>query len=85
VHAYEPNAVQRAMAAGVACIEHAHLMDEETAKRMAAKGVWLSTQPFLTTEDSAPLTGPAYGRFQQLLAGTPKVYDLIRKYNITAA
>jgi len=31
VHAYTPAAVQRAIAAGVQCIEHAHLMDESTA------------------------------------------------------
>jgi imidazolonepropionase-like amidohydrolase len=85
VHAYASNTVQRAIAAGAACIEHAHLMDDETAKRMADKGVWLSTQPFLTTDDAAPQTGPSYGRFQQLLAGTPKIYELIRKYGIKTA
>lgn len=31
-HAYTPRAVQRALAAGVTCIEHAHLVDDETAK-----------------------------------------------------
>ena len=29
------------------CIEHGHLMDDETARLMADKGIWLSTQPFL--------------------------------------
>src|SRR5262249_35020029 len=46
VHAYTPVSIQRAIAAGVACIEHGHLMDEPTAKLMAEKGIWLSTQPF---------------------------------------
>ena len=46
VHAYTPAAIQRAIAAGVKCIEHGHLMDEATAKLMAEKGIWLSTQPF---------------------------------------
>jgi imidazolonepropionase-like amidohydrolase len=85
VHAYAPNTVQRSIAAGVACIEHAHLMDEETARTMAGKGVWLSTQPFLSTEDVAPQTGPAAERMQQIFAGTPKIYDYIRKYGIKAA
>jgi imidazolonepropionase-like amidohydrolase len=31
VHAYTPVAIQRAIAAGVKCIEHGHLMDETTA------------------------------------------------------
>jgi len=85
VHAYAPNTVQRALAAGVACVEHAHLMDEDTAKIMADKGVWLSTQPFLTMEDAASQTGPAVERIQQLFAGTPRIYDYVRKYGIKTA
>src|SRR5215470_11311648 len=46
VHAYTPEAIQRAIAAGVTCIEHGHLMDESTARLMAERGIWLSTQPF---------------------------------------
>ena len=57
VHAYPPAAIQRAIAAGVQCIEHGHLMDEATAKLMADKGVWLSIQPFVSDEDTVPLSG----------------------------
>src|SRR5688572_14142438 len=46
VHAYTPISVQRSIAAGVKCIEHAHLMDERTAELIADKGIWLSTQAF---------------------------------------
>jgi len=46
VHAYTPAAIQRAIAAGVRCIEHGHLMDEATAKLIAERGIWLSTQAF---------------------------------------
>src|SRR5215813_5599264 len=46
VHAYTPASIQRAIAAGVKCIEHGHLMDEPTAKLIAEKGIWLSTQAF---------------------------------------
>src|SRR5207344_760835 len=46
VHAYTPAAIKRAIAAGVKCIEHGHLMDESTAKLMAEKGIWLSAQAF---------------------------------------
>ena len=42
VHAFTPAAIQRAIAAGVKCIEHGFLMDETTAKLIAEKGVWLS-------------------------------------------
>src|SRR5689334_11897740 len=46
-HAYTPGAIQRSIAAGVKVIEHGHLMDEATARLIADKGIWLSTQPFL--------------------------------------
>ena len=46
VHAYTPKAIRRSIEAGVKCIEHGHLMDEATAKLMAEKKIWLSTQPF---------------------------------------
>src|SRR5215813_8076200 len=42
VHAYTPATIQRAIAAGVKCIEHGQLMDESTAKLMAERGIWLS-------------------------------------------
>jgi len=85
VHAYASNTVQRSIAAGVACVEHAHLMDEETARMMADKGVWLSMQPFLTMEDAASQTGPGVERIQHLFAGTPRVYEFVRKYGIKTA
>ena len=46
VHAYTAAAIKGAIAAGVKCIEHGHLMDESSAKLMAERGIWLSTQPF---------------------------------------
>ena len=45
-HAYVPDAIRQAIDAGVQCIEHGNLMDEDTARLMARKGTWLSTQPF---------------------------------------
>lgn len=85
VHAYASHTVQRAIAAGAACIEHAHLMDEATAALMAEKGVWLSTQPFLSAEDTGPLTGPSEERSHQLFAGTPQIYEFAKKFGIKTA
>lgn len=85
VHAYAPHTIQRAIAAGAACIEHAHLIDEETAKLMADKGVWLSTQPFLSSEDTVALTGPSLARTKLIFDSTPRLYELIRKYKIKTA
>lgn len=85
IHAYTPRAVQRALKAGVTCIEHAHLMDEETAVMIAEKGAWLSMQPFLTMEDASSQSGPGLERIQQLFAGTPRVYQFARKHGIKTA
>jgi imidazolonepropionase-like amidohydrolase len=85
VHAYPSVAVQRAVAAGAQCIEHGHLMDEATARLMADKGVWLSTQPFLSDEDTGPLTGQSRANALQVFAGTESVYALAKQYKIKTA
>jgi imidazolonepropionase-like amidohydrolase len=85
VHAYAPNTIQRAIAAGAACIEHAHLMDEDTARLMADKGIWLSIQPFLSADDSVPLAGPSQQKLLQVVAGTDTAYTLARKHGIRTA
>lgn len=46
VHVYTSEGVRRAVEAGVRCIEHGHLTDEDTIRYLAEKNVWLSTQPF---------------------------------------
>lgn len=50
VHAYHPRSVRRAIEAGVKCIEHGQLLDDETLALLAQKGVWLSLQ--MLQEDS---------------------------------
>ena len=85
VHAYPPAAIQRAIDAGVQCIEHGHLIDEATAKLMADKGVWLSTQPFIDETDNAPMTGQSRINLLQVLAGTPTMYGYAKKYGIKTA
>lgn len=85
LHAYPPAAIQRGVAAGVQCIEHGHLMDEATAKLMADKGVWLSTQPFVSEEDTTPLTGQSLLNMKQVFGGTSRLYDLVKAYKIKTA
>lgn len=56
VHAYTVRAVRRAIEAGVKCIEHGQLLDDDTLQLMAARGVWLSTQTLRpSTEAMDPL------------------------------
>jgi imidazolonepropionase-like amidohydrolase len=86
VHAYLPVAIKRSIAAGVKCIEHGHLMDEPTAQLMAEKGIWLSTQPFPEELANAfPEGSQERAKFQQVYAGTDKVYNFAKKYKLKTA
>jgi imidazolonepropionase-like amidohydrolase len=87
VHAYTPVAIQRSIAAGVRCIEHAHLMDEPTAKLMAEKDIWLSTQPFLAGGNAGvqQLGADQVAKKQQVTDGTDRVYALAKKYKLKTA
>lgn len=87
VHAYTPEAIQRAIAAGVKCIEHGQLADEATARLMAEKGIWWSLQPFLDDEDVAKLPEGSANRQKQLqmVSGTDTAYALAKKYKIKTA
>ncbi len=86
VHAYTPHSIQQAIGAGVKCIEHGHLMDEETAKLIAEKGIWLSIQPFPDEmADSFPPGSQQRARFQEVLAGMETAYKLARQYKLKTA
>jgi len=86
VHAYTPTAVRRSIDAGVKVIEHAHLIDDATARYMAEKGVWLSTQPFLAEEAQPfPPGSSQYQKKQAVVAGTEVIYGLVRKYRLKTA
>jgi imidazolonepropionase-like amidohydrolase len=84
-HAYTPVAIQRSIAAGVLCIEHGHLMDEATARLMAEKGIWLSTQPFLDLGGASALGPAEQAKMQQVVAGTDRVYAFAKRYGIKTA
>ena len=85
VHAYPSAQIQRAIAAGVQCIEHGHLMDEATAMLMAEKNIWLSTQPFVSEDDLPPLTGQSRINLLQVIPGTDTVYALAKEHKIKTA
>lgn len=87
VHAYTPAAIQKAINAGVRCIDHGQLADEATAKLMAEKGVWWSLQPFLDDEDAIPFPEGSENRKKQLMVtnGTDNAFKLAKKYNIKTA
>ena len=87
VHVYTSRSIRTALRAGVRSIEHGQMMDEPTAKLIAEKGIWLSTQPFLDDEDAVPFPEGSENRKKQLemSSGTHRVYGWARKYGIRAA
>lgn len=84
-HAYTPVSIQRSIAAGVKVIEHAHLMDEASARLMAEKGTWLSAQPFVDLAGAAGLPAENQARMRQVVSGTETLYALAKKYKIKTA
>src|SRR5215469_12289545 len=86
VHAFTPEAIQRAIAAGVKCIEHGFLMDEATARLIAEKGIWLSPQTFPEELGNAfPPGSFEREKFRQVLTGTDTMIALAKKYKIKTA
>lgn len=86
VHAYTPAAIKRAIAAGVKCIEHGHLMDEASAKLIADNDIWLSTQAF--PDEMAEAFPPGSGeraKAYSVFAGTEKTFELAKKYKLKIA
>jgi imidazolonepropionase-like amidohydrolase len=75
VHAYTPRAIRQAVAAGVKCIEHGHLIDEPTAKLLAEKGIWWSLQPLTYDADVFARMPPvSQKKALQVFAGTENAY-----------
>lgn len=86
VHAYTPEAIQRSIRAGVRCIEHGHLADDETAQIIAETGTLWCIQPFFDDEDAIPFSDPV-SRAKQIRVseGTARAYELARKHGIDIA
>lgn len=86
VHAYTPVAIRRSVDSGVKVIEHAHLIDDATAKYMADRGVWLSTQPFLAEEPVPfPPGSDQYNKKRAVTVGTAVLFGYVKKYRIKTA
>src|SRR5262245_34727422 len=78
--------IQRAIAAGMKCIEHGHLMDEPTARLIAEKGIWLSTQAFPDEmAEVFPFGSQERAKAIEVFAGTDRTFVLAKKYKIKTA
>jgi imidazolonepropionase-like amidohydrolase len=85
-HAFTPAAIQRAIGAGVKCIEHGFLMDEATAKLIAEKGIWLSLQPLPDElRQGFPVGSVERAKADEVWPGIGRAYELAKKYKIKTA
>ncbi|MCW2308011.1 metal-dependent hydrolase family protein [Rhodobium gokarnense] len=84
VHTYTPKAIQHALDAGVRSIEHGQMMDEETARMIAEKDVWVCMQPFLDDQDRIPFKPGSFSeqKYNLLLGGVDNAYKLAKQYGI---
>lgn len=83
VHAYTPRAVQRAIEAGVKCIEHGQLLDEKTLQLMAAKKIWLSLQNLV--EDTPDMDPQRREKRKPVVEGQKKTWPLAKRYKVKLA
>jgi imidazolonepropionase-like amidohydrolase len=83
VHAYTSRAIKRAIEAGVKCIEHGQLLDEETLKLMKSKDVWLSSQVLReSTEAMDPLR---IQKRKPVIEGQQTLWPLAKKIKVKLA
>ena len=83
VHAYTPRAIRRAIEAGVKCIEHGQLLDEETLQLIAEKNIWLSLQNLV--EDTPDMDPQRRIKRKPVIEGQEKVWPMAKKYGVKLA
>jgi imidazolonepropionase-like amidohydrolase len=85
-HAFTSDAIRQAIAAGVKCIEHGFLMDEETARLIAEKDIWLSLQPLPELMRTGLREGSVErAKADEVWPGIGRTYELAKKYKIKTA
>lgn len=83
VHAYTTRAVQRAIQAGVKCVEHGQLLDAATLKLMAKKKIWLSLQNLVASTES--MDPQRREKRKPVIEGQEKVWPLAKKMKVPLA
>lgn len=83
VHAYTPKSIKRAIEAGVKCIEHGQLADEETIMLMAEKGIWLSLQNLI--DDTPDMAPSRREKRKPVIENQPRVWELAKKHKVKLA
>lgn len=83
VHAYTPRAVRRAIEAGVRCVEHGQLLDEETLKLMAERDVWLSAQMLMA--DSPNMDPLRRAKRKAVIEGQQRLWPMAKQLGLKIA
>jgi len=83
VHAYTPQAVQRAIEAGVKCIEHGQLLDEKTLRLIARKKIWLSLQNL--RENTPDMDSLRKAKRESVLEGQERVWGMAKRLKVKLA
>lgn len=82
-HAFTPEAIEMAIAAGVKNIEHGFLMSEADAKLIAEKGIWLGLQPLHEAmRTNLPEGSVERAKADEVWPGIDRTYRLAKKYKI---
>lgn len=83
VHAYTPRSVRRAIEAGVKVIEHGNLLDEDTLKLMAEKGIWLSAQ--MLVESTEAMDPARREKRKPVIEGQKRVWPMAKRLGVKLA
>lgn len=85
-HAFTSDAIRKAIAAGVKCIEHGFLMDEATARLIAENDIWLSLQPLPELMRTGLRDGSVErAKADEVWPGIGRTYELAKRYKIKTA
>jgi imidazolonepropionase-like amidohydrolase len=85
-HAFTDEAIRQSIDAGALCIEHGFLMNEDTAKLIADKGIWLSLQPLPDAlRTNFPVGTVQRAKADEVFPGIGRAYEFAKKYNIKTA
>lgn len=88
VHAYNAEGITRALNAGVQCIDHGHLIDDDAMKLLKEKNAWLVPQSYWSLRPDSlidrlpPLRAK---KMKQVKAGALKEMELAKKHNVNVA
>lgn len=83
VHAYTPRAVQRAIDAGVKCIDHGQLLDRRSLRKIKRNNIWLSMQVLI--ESTPDMDPQRIEKRRPVIENQPKVWEMAKRMGIKVA